>query len=86
MLTAPYVDNYMIKDFVRREFGYYSGRVNKPFTEDQLDTIVEIISRLLNPLFQQFTINIDRAIIEATPTPDQIHKLFLDKLMENAKE
>ena len=89
MITLPYLNVSYIQSNVVGKYGtgtsYYSGQpVYKVFTDDQLRVMTDIICEVMQGYMNTFGVNIDQAIRQSTPTKEQIHQLFLDKLMEMA--
>jgi hypothetical protein len=89
VVTLPYLNvNYVQQNIVAKHgtgSSYYGGTPNyKVFTNDQLRVMVDVICEVMQGYMSTFGTNVQLAIKEATPTPDQIHKLFLDKLMEHS--
>jgi hypothetical protein len=74
-----FVDEWSFKSSVRSKFGNYGRYKSKYFTEEQLEAMTEVVCYIL----QQYSHAVDVAIAQATPTKEQIHQLFLDKLLEN---
>ena len=90
MLEPPYVDVRYVNNEIISKYGtgntawdsrYYTPRM--VLTDDQLKVIVEIVCGVLQSQLISLTMQINLSIAEATPTKEQIHKLFLDKLMEH---
>lgn len=78
--NVPFFDRESFKREVRNRLGSNSyGEYSGLFTDRQLDTIVEIlgesITRILNQMFSQ---------VIQIPTAEDVHELFLKKLVEGA--
>lgn len=89
MVTLPYLNVSYVQSNVVSKYGtgttYYSGVPGyKVFTDDQLRIMTDIICEILQVYVSAFGMNVAQAIRDSTPTKEQIHQLFLDKLMEMA--